>query len=797
VVVFVLLAALSVFGQEPLTGSLGIHDPSTMIKSGSRYYIFATGNNITSKSSADKLNWSSGPTVFTSATRPTWTTNAVPGFGGNFWAPDIIFLNGIYYLYYSVSTFGSQTSAIGLVTNPTLDPTSTNYLWTDQGVVIQSNGGVNYNAIDPSVFLASDGRLWMTFGSFWDGIKMVQLDPATGKRSSTNLTVYSVARHAPSTAIEGSCLIQRSNYYYLFVNWDTCCSGLDSTYNIHVGRSTTVTGPFLDRNNISMASSGGSLFLEGTGRFIGPGHAGVFPEGETNWFTYHYYDGNANGTSKLALGRMQWSADGWPTLTNDWTAFYPFEADAREDRNLYNGQLQNSAVVVAESQRSRVLNLNGVNQYVTLPLSIANASTFAVWVKWNGGTAGQRIFDFGDGSTSYLFLSPSAGGNLRFRFAITTNGSGAERTIDGPSALPVNSWCHIAVVLDGSRGKLFLNGVPVATNSTVPVRPWQVQARTNYLGRSQFVTDPYFNGEIDSLRIFGRPLSDAEILQIAEAHPALSHRYSFAADARDPIGCAHAELKGAATTTNGMLVLDGVSGDYAQLPGGLVSQCSAASLEFWASFGVNGAWSRVFDFGNTNGVNGQNFLFFTPHTSVASHRLSLATSGGTRDEDVPGVLDNQILHVVCVVDPTTGFSAIYTNGVLENSMSGALALLTSVGNVYSFLGRSLFTADAWLNGNIDEFRIYHGRLTPEEIAADYLAGPDALAIPMTLATSSSVDGCTITWPSYAAGFVLETAPALDASATWTPVDITPSISNGMYGLTLPSSDTNAFFRLRR
>ncbi len=444
------------------------------------------------------------------------------------------------------------------------------------------------------------------------------------------------------------------------------------------------------------------------------------------------------------------------------------------------------------------MNLNGASQYVTLPLSVANASTFAVWVKWNGtGNAWQRIFDFGDGSTQYLFLTPSNGVNGRLRFSITTNGMGAERTIDAPSALPVNSWCHVAVTLDGVRGKLFLNGVPIATNSTIAARPWQVQARTNYLGRSQFGADPYFNGEMDSLRIFGRPLSDAEVLEVAKTHPALAHRYSFSSEAADPIGCAPGVLKGAAETTNGMLVLDGVSGNYAQLPGGLVSQCSAASLEFWASFGVNGAWSRVFDFGNTNGSNGQNFLFFTPHTSVSSHRLSLSTSGGTRDEDVAGVLDNQTLHVVCVVDPTTGFSAIYTNGVLENSMTGALALLTGVGNACSFLGRSLFAADEWLNANIDEFRVYHGRLTPEDIAADYLAGPDALAIPVTLAASSGVDSCSITWPSYAAGFALETVPALDPGATWTPVAVTPSISNGMYRLTLPTSDTNAFYRLRR
>lgn len=237
------LGAWDSAAQEPITGSLSIHDPSTMIKHGNRYYIFATGVDIASKFSTNKINWSNGSSVFSSGTRPSWITGAVPGFVDTFWAPDIIYLNGLYHLYYSCSTFGSQVSAIGLVTNPSLDPSDPNYLWTDQGPVIQSGPGVDYNAIDPGVMLASDGRLWMSFGSFWTGIKMIELDPATGKRISPGSTVYSLATHPPSTAIEGSDLVQHSNLFYLFVNWDTCCSGVNSTYNIHVGRSASVTGP--------------------------------------------------------------------------------------------------------------------------------------------------------------------------------------------------------------------------------------------------------------------------------------------------------------------------------------------------------------------------------------------------------------------------------------------------------------------------------------------------------------------------------------------------------------------------
>ncbi|HWD20451.1 MAG TPA: arabinan endo-1,5-alpha-L-arabinosidase [Verrucomicrobiae bacterium] len=309
----ILLSLAAARAQEPLQGDLAAHDPSPMVECNGAYFIYATGQNIISKKSVDRLHWVAGPAVFDSANFPRWTTNAVPGFTGFFWAPDVVLVNGRYCLYYAVSTFGSQVSAIGLATNSTLDPSVAGYRWVDQGPVIQSSNGYPFNAIDPGVLPAADGKLWMSFGSFWNGVYLAQLDPATGLRLPPPATIRILATHPPSTAIEASCLAQRGAYYYLFVNWDACCEGVDSTYNIRVGRSTNIAGPFLDKNGVSMAQGGGTLLLGGAGRFIGPGQAGIFL-GPTNWFTYHYYDGNNNGNPTLGMASLTWSADNWPVL---------------------------------------------------------------------------------------------------------------------------------------------------------------------------------------------------------------------------------------------------------------------------------------------------------------------------------------------------------------------------------------------------------------------------------------------------------------------------------------------------
>jgi hypothetical protein len=787
VVCLALLSRWSAVGQMPVYGDYYAHDPSRLIKQGNTYYLYRTSQGIMSKYSTDLRNWTYGGQVF-SAGPPAWTSNAVPGFTGFFWAPDIVLLNGVYYLYYAVSGFGVQISAIGLATTTNLASGN----WVDQGSVIQSTTGDPYNCIDPCPLVDTNGTMWLTFGSYWNGIYLTQLDPATGKRLSPSSTT---TRLAFNSSIEASFLYQRGGYYYLFVNFGSCCSGIDSTYNIRVGRSTSITGPYLDRKGASMLSSGGSTFLESTARFVGPGHAGIMNDNGTNWFTYHYYDGNNGGTASLGLAPLTWSADGWPQVTNDWSAFYPLQVDAREHLGLYNGALSNSAAIVSEPGRGNVLSLNGASQFALLPDPVANASSFAAWVKWNSGADWQRIFDFGSNTTRYFFLTPRAA-NGRMRFAITTAGNGAEQVFDAPTALATGSWQHVAVTLDGARGVMYLNGAPLATNNSLTIRPWQVLARSNYLGKSQFSMDPSFNGLLDSFRVFSRALSPAEIRDMAWAHPALAHRYSFTSNAWDSIGMAHGFLMGSASVTNNALRLTGTAGDYVNLPGGLLSGSSAATIEAWATFGANGNWARLLDFGNISGNNGQNYLFFSPHTGTGTHRTEIS-SGTLANLDIPGTLDNRTVHITCIEDPANGYSAIYTNGVLERAATNSLPALSGVSSAWSFVGRSLFSADAWLNATIDELRIYDGRLTPQEIAFDYQNSPDALALRVNLAVSQSGSALTLSWPSYAVGFVLESSPVLGSSSAWSPIAIAPVLSADAWSVTLTSAPQTAFYRLRR
>ncbi|WP_345222372.1 family 43 glycosylhydrolase [Hymenobacter koreensis] len=310
-----LAASLSWSPALALQGNPGAHDPSAIVKEGNTYWTFTTGQGITSLYSTDLVKWTPGPRPVFPNGYPSWINTRVPGFTGHFWAPEIIFMNGRYYLYYSCSTFGSRVSAIGLATNVTLDPNSPNYRWVDEGEVISTNNGSPVNAIDPAVFRDSNGDVWFSYGSYWGGIRITQLNPSTGKIINQG-NQFAVADRDP----EAAYLTKNGSFYYLFVNRGSCCQGSNSTYYIVVGRSASPTGPFLDRNGVSLNSGGGTLVLNVSGRYVGPGHAGILQEGGVNYFSHHYYDFEDNGIPKLGLAKLTWSAAGWPEVTRDWVA---------------------------------------------------------------------------------------------------------------------------------------------------------------------------------------------------------------------------------------------------------------------------------------------------------------------------------------------------------------------------------------------------------------------------------------------------------------------------------------------
>ncbi len=230
------------------------------------------------------------------------------------WAPDILYFNGKYHLYYSISTFGSNRSCIGLVTNTTLDPQSKDYKWVDQGKVIESLKTDDWNAIDANPVMDEQKNVWLCYGSFWGGIKMRRLDADTGKTSAADTNLYSLAaRPKPDPRpIEGAYIIHHGDYYYLFASFDFCCRGIRSNYNIRVGRSKEITGPYVDKNGKQMLEGGGTMVLEGAGRYIGPGHNSVLKEGDKDWLVYHFYDGENRGIPTLQIRPLTWSEDGWP-----------------------------------------------------------------------------------------------------------------------------------------------------------------------------------------------------------------------------------------------------------------------------------------------------------------------------------------------------------------------------------------------------------------------------------------------------------------------------------------------------
>ena len=313
---------VSVFAQESEADFRkwllkGTPDPACVqARDGSGFYVFATEAGISIRHSTDRMTWKKVGRVFDKAV-PAWALELIPG-ADSVWAPEIQYANGRYWLYYSVSTFGSQRSVIGLATNTTLDASHPAYKWKDHGLVVESFPEKNdYNAIDPAMLADRDGRAYLYWGSYWTGIKAAELNAATGKFATSQPKTVAVARrlNVAPTSIEAAFVIRHEDSYFLFSSWDFCCARENSTYKVMVGRADSPLGPYLDKAGMRLSEGGGTLLLMGDERWRGPGHNSVLQTNDGDWLVYHVIDAKTPEKGRiLQLRSLEWADDGWPKV---------------------------------------------------------------------------------------------------------------------------------------------------------------------------------------------------------------------------------------------------------------------------------------------------------------------------------------------------------------------------------------------------------------------------------------------------------------------------------------------------
>lgn len=269
-----------------------IHDPSTIAECDGKYYTFGTGSG--GLISADGWTWKSG------AVRP----------GGGA-APDVMKIGDRYLVVYGATgggLGGGHNGRILTMWNKTLDPQSPDFKYSDPIEVAASDGLEDNDAIDPGLLLdPTTGRLWVSYGTYFGNIRLIELDPKTGERMKGNEPL--------DIAIdcEATDLLYRNGWYYLLGTHGTCCDGVNSTYNIVVGRSRSVTGPYIDNVGRDMFHGGGKMVIAASDRVVGPGHFGrtVIDEGVEVMSCHYEADFDQSGRSVLGLRPLLWK-NNWP-----------------------------------------------------------------------------------------------------------------------------------------------------------------------------------------------------------------------------------------------------------------------------------------------------------------------------------------------------------------------------------------------------------------------------------------------------------------------------------------------------
>lgn len=309
------------------TDTAMVHDP-VMAEENGIYYLYSTGPHIQEMTSRDRKTWTlvrdgALPDI------PKWTHDSVPGFEDHIWAPDVIKWHNSWWMAYSCSTFGKNTSAIGLLKSASLVSNQ----WEDRGCLIDSKRHRdNWNAIDPNFVIDNQDHPWLVFGSFWDGIQLIRLKEVNGTLTRDNTVVQTTiarrygknvpkdatnptSKFAGTNAIEAPFIFKHNGWYYLFVSWDYCCRGVKSTYRVVVGRSKTINGPYIDEKGRGMTDGGGTLIIQGDKKeYEAAGHCAVYHFGDEDLFICHGYNIGFGGISTLIQKKIVWKSDGFPTL---------------------------------------------------------------------------------------------------------------------------------------------------------------------------------------------------------------------------------------------------------------------------------------------------------------------------------------------------------------------------------------------------------------------------------------------------------------------------------------------------
>lgn len=276
-------------------------DPTIIKANDGSFYLYATEDirNTPIYKSYNLVDWTYIGTAFTDKTRPSFEPK------GGLWAPDINYINGKYVLYYSMSVWGGEwTCGIGVATADKPEGP-----FTDQGKLFRSNEIEVQNSID-QFYIEEAGKKYLFWGSF-RGLYVIELSD-----DGLSLKEGAEKKQIAGTAFEGVYIHKKGHYYYMFASIGSCCEGVNSTYELVVGRSESLFGPYIDKSGKDMMDNGYSVVISRNTRFVGNGHCSeiVPDEAGNDWIFYHGVDVNNPNGRVLLLDQVKWDQAGWPYI---------------------------------------------------------------------------------------------------------------------------------------------------------------------------------------------------------------------------------------------------------------------------------------------------------------------------------------------------------------------------------------------------------------------------------------------------------------------------------------------------